>query len=66
MAKAETKTTGTHTKSGRKTLTGRQKASIFLVTLGSEISSEIFKHLREDEIEQLTFEIARLETVDPG
>jgi len=48
----------------RKELTGRQKAAIFLVTLGSEISSEIFKHLREDEIEALTFEIARLENVD--
>lgn len=42
-------------------LSGRQKAAIFLVTLGSEISSEIFKHLREDEIEALTFEIARME-----
>lgn len=52
-------------KSGlRKDLTGRQKAAIFLVTIGSEISSEIFKHLREDEIEALTFEIARLETID--
>ncbi len=45
-------------------LTGRQKAAIFLVTLGSEISAEIFKHLREDEIETLTFEIARLDAVD--
>jgi flagellar motor switch protein FliG len=52
-------------KSGvRKELTGRQKAAIFLVTVGSEISAEIFKHLREDEIEALTFEIARLESVD--
>jgi flagellar motor switch protein FliG len=50
--------------SGRKSLTGRQKAAIFLVTLGSEVASEIFKHLREDEIEQLTFEIARLESVE--
>ncbi len=48
----------------RKQLTGRQKAAIFLVTLGSDISSEIFKHLREDEIESLTFEIARLESVE--
>ena len=48
----------------RKELTGRQKAAIFLVTLGSEISSEIFKHLREDEIEALTFEIARLDTIE--
>ena len=50
--------------SSRKELSGRQKAAIFLVTLGSEISSEIFKHLREDEIESLTFEIARLENVE--
>lgn len=48
-----------------KELTGRQKAAIFLVTIGSEISAEIFKHLREDEIEQLTFEIARMETIEP-
>ena len=48
----------------KKELNGRQKAAIFLVTLGSEISSEIFKHMREDEIETLTFEIARLESID--
>ena len=47
-----------------RSLTGRQKAAIFLVSLGSEISSEVFKHLREDEVETLTFEIARLDTVD--
>ncbi|MDR2094937.1 MAG: flagellar motor switch protein FliG [Treponema sp.] len=46
--------------------TGRQKAAIFLVTIGSEISAEIFKYLREDEIETLTFEIARLETIEPA
>lgn len=48
----------------KKELSGRQKAAIFLVSLGSEISAEIFKHLREDEIEALTFEIARLDSVD--
>src|SRR4030043_107587 len=46
-------------------LTGRQKSAIFLVSLGSDVSSEIFKHLREDEIEQLTFEIARLDKIEP-
>jgi len=51
-------------KKGPKEYTGRQKAAIFLVTIGSEISAEIFKYLREDEIETLTFEIARLETID--
>jgi flagellar motor switch protein FliG len=52
-------------KKGNKEFTGRQKAAIFLVTIGSEISAEIFKYLREDEIETLTFEIARLETIEP-
>jgi flagellar motor switch protein FliG len=50
-------------KKGGKEYTGRQKAAIFLVTIGSELSAEIFKFLREDEIETLTFEIARLETI---
>jgi len=57
-------TVGGSKKKGVKEYTGRQKAAIFLVTIGSEISSEIFKYLREDEIETLTFEIARLETID--
>ena len=55
---------GSSKKKGAKEYTGRQKAAIFLVTIGSEISAEIFKYLREDEIETLTFEIARLETID--
>jgi flagellar motor switch protein FliG len=52
-------------KKGGKEFSGRQKAAIFLVSIGSEISAEIFKYLREDEIETLTFEIARLETIEP-
>lgn len=46
-------------------LTGRQKAAIFLVAVGNDTASEIFKHLREDEIEQITFEIARLDKITP-
>jgi len=57
-------TTASSKKKGAKEYTGRQKAAIFLVTIGSELSAEIFKFLREDEIETLTFEIARLETID--
>lgn len=45
--------------------TGRQKAAIFLITLGPEVASEIFKHLREDEIESLTFEMAKLDKITP-
>lgn len=64
MVKKETQTAGYKKGKTKRSLTGRQKAAIFLLILGSEISAEIFKHLREDEIEALTFEIARLETVD--
>jgi len=53
-----------HKKKERK-LTGKEKAAIFLVTVGSEVSSEIFKYLREDEVETLTFEIARIDKVEP-
>jgi flagellar motor switch protein FliG len=45
-------------------LTGRQKAAILLITLGPEVSAEIFKQLREEEIEQLTLEIANVRKVD--
>ena len=58
-------TTSAVKKKGGKEFSGRQKAAIFLVSVGSDISAEIFKHLREDEIETLTFEIARLETIEP-
>ncbi|MBL4889756.1 MAG: flagellar motor switch protein FliG [Candidatus Lindowbacteria bacterium] len=46
-------------------LSGKRKASIFLVAMGQEISAEIFKCMRDDEIEQLTLEIARIDKVDP-
>lgn len=46
-------------------LRGRQKAAIFLIALGPELSAEVFRHLREEEIEQLTFEIATLRNVQP-
>lgn len=39
-------------------ITGRQKAAILLISLGPELSAKIFKHLKEEEIEQLTLEIA--------
>lgn len=47
-----------------KELTGRQKAAILLITLGPEVSAQVFKHLREDEIEQLTLEIANVRKVE--
>ncbi|WP_373229633.1 flagellar motor switch protein FliG [Cohnella sp.] len=47
-------------------LSGRQKAAILLITLGPEVSAQVFKHLRDDEIEQLTLEIANVRKVDGG
>ena len=44
---------------------GREKAAMLLITLGPEKSAEIFKHLKEEEIEQLTLEIANIRAVTP-
>ena len=44
---------------------GIQKAAILLIALGPEKSSQIFKHLKEEEIEQLTLEIANTRSVTP-
>ncbi|MFN8109645.1 MAG: flagellar motor switch protein FliG [Thermoleophilia bacterium] len=41
-------------------LTGRQRVAIVLVSLGERAGAEVFKHLKEDEIEELTLEIAGL------
>jgi flagellar motor switch protein FliG len=44
---------------------GKTKAAMLLISLGPEKSAEIFKHLKEEEIEQLTLEIANIRTVTP-
>lgn len=46
-------------------VSGVQKAAILLIALGPERSASIFKHLKEDEIEQLTLEIANTKSVSP-
>ena len=47
-------------------LDGIQKAAILLITLGPEKAATVFKHLKEDEIEQLTLEIANTRSVSPA
>ncbi len=42
---------------------GRRKAAILLVALGTDKAAEIFKHLREEEIEGLSLEMAKLGSV---
>ncbi len=44
---------------------GKEKAAMLLITLGPEKSAQIFKHLKEEEIEILTLEIANMRTVLP-
>ena len=52
------------TRATRREITGKQKAALLLVSLGPETSAQVFKHLSEEEIEQLTLEIANIRKVD--
>ena len=46
-------------------LTGIRKAAVLLIALGPEMSSTVFKHLKEEEIEDLTLEIANTRSISP-
>jgi flagellar motor switch protein FliG len=46
-------------------LTGVRKAAVLALMLGEEVSTEIFKHLREDEIEHIASEMAGMGVVNP-
>ena len=46
-------------------LNGLQKAAVLLIALGPERSALIFKHLKDEEIEELTLEIANTRSVTP-
>ena len=46
-------------------LSGLQKSAILLIALGPERSATIFKHLKEEEIEELTLEIANTRSITP-
>ncbi|ACB84975.1 flagellar motor switch protein FliG [Natranaerobius thermophilus] len=45
-------------------LSPKQKAAVLMISLGSDTSAEVMKHLSEEEIEQLTLEIANVQKVD--
>lgn len=45
-------------------LTGRQKAAILLISMGPDVSAQIYKHLTEEEIEKLTLEISSVKKVE--
>lgn len=48
----------------QKELTGKQKAAILLISLGPDVSANVYKHLSEEEIEKLTLEISGVKKVD--
>jgi flagellar motor switch protein FliG len=47
----------------RLNLPGREKAAVLLVSLGPERAAEVFKHLKDEEIESLSLEMAKTRQV---
>src|SRR3954451_17817078 len=47
----------------RERLNGLRKAAVLLVTLGRDGASQVFKHLPDHDIEQLTLEMSRLQQI---
>lgn len=45
-------------------LTGKQKAAILLISLGPDVSAQVYKYLSEDEIEKLSLEISSFKKID--
>lgn len=45
-------------------LTGRQRAAVLLISLGPDVSAQVYKHLTEEEIEKLTLEISSVKKVE--
>ncbi|MEN1966877.1 flagellar motor switch protein FliG [Lentibacillus sp. N15] len=45
-------------------LNGKQKAAILLISLGPDVSAQIYKHLSEEEIEKLSLEISSVKKVE--
>ena len=58
-------TASTAKPSRSRTLKGQKKAAVLLVSLGADRAGEVLKHLREEEIEALSVEMAKLGPVDP-
>lgn len=46
-------------------LSGRRKAAALLITLGKERSAEVLRHLSDDDIERLTWEISAMGELQP-
>ena len=44
----------------RHKLSGKQKAALVVVSLGADRASQIYKYLNERDVEELTFEVAKM------
>jgi flagellar motor switch protein FliG len=57
------------TRSGRgvsvEDLSGRQKVAVLCLALGSDIAAQITQRLANDEVDAISFEIARMESISP-
>ncbi|MDK2816012.1 MAG: flagellar motor switch protein FliG [Moorella sp. (in: firmicutes)] len=50
----------------QKALSGLEKAAIFLITIGPELSSLILKQMAQEDIERITYQIANTTSIDPA
>lgn len=50
----------------KKRLASASKAAAIVVALGEEQAAKIYKHLHDEEVEQLTLEVAKLEKLTPA
>ena len=46
-------------------LTPAQRAAAVVISLGAERASEVYKYLKDDEVEQISLEIAKLDRISP-
>ena len=46
-----------------RTLTGAQKAAVFILHMGKERSAEVLRSMRESEVADIMAEVARMRTV---
>lgn len=46
-------------------LSGRQKVAVLLMALGEEASAQVTKNLDPDEVEAISFEIAKMDRIEP-
>ena len=44
-------------------LNGKQKAAILVIALGVEAASQIFKHMKDKDVERLSIEVANMKDV---